>query len=221
MFQIGTKGGKMRTQRNLVGNKYGKLLVVESCGQKANDRHYFSKVRCECGKEYLVPDTELIYGRRRGCTSCGNGSWIHGKTNTKLFNVWASMKQRCLDKNHKNYKDYGGRGIKICDEWLNDFKTFYEWAMSNGYKEELSIDRIDNNGNYEPSNCRWADLITQANNKRNSRIITYKGKTDTLPNWARKYNIHPTTLAFRLKNGWSVERALNLRPKIGRNQYDK
>lgn len=211
----------MRNQRNLVGNKYGRLLVIESCGQERKGTHYMSKVRCECGKEYLVPDTELIYGRRTSCKECSHPTQTHGKTHTKLFDVWQSMKQRCYDKHNNNYKNYGGRGIRICDEWLSNFMNFYNWAMDNGYQKGLSIDRIDVNGNYEPSNCRWVTMKEQASNKRNNHLITYKGETKHLQYWANKFNINSTTIYNRLKSGWDIEKAFNLEPKVGRNQYDK
>lgn len=211
----------MKEQRNLVGNKYGKLLVIESCGQKEKGTHYMSKVRCECGKEYLVPDTELIYGRRKSCKECNKPMKTHGMTNTKLFNVWQSMKQRCFDVNDQNYKYYGGRGITVCNEWVSDFMDFYNWSTSNGYKENLSIDRIDVNGNYEPSNCRWITMKEQASNKRNNHLITYKSETKPLQYWANKFNINQTTICNRLKSGWDIEKTFNIKPKVGRNQYDK
>lgn len=93
------------------------------------------------------------------------------------------MKQRCCGYNAKSYKHYGGRGITVCEEWRNSFEAFYEWAMANGYSDSLTLDRIDVNGNYEPSNCRWATMKEQNNNKRNNRNITYKGETHTLAQW--------------------------------------
>lgn len=208
-------------QRNLVGNKYGKLIVLESCGKAGKDNHYYSKVRCECGKEYLVPDTELIYGRRLSCAKCVDK--LHGMTNTRLFNIWQSMKQRCNCPTCKVYKYYGGRGIKMSDEWVEKdkgFINFYNWSLKNGYKDNLTIDRIDVNGNYEPSNCRWVDMYFQANNKRNNRLIAYNGITDTLANWSKKYNINSRILGWRIRNGWDIEKALTLKPKVGRNQYE-
>lgn len=169
-----------------------------------------------------MPDTELIYERRLCCKDCSKPSQTHGMTKTKLFDVWQSMKQRCNDKNHKSYKDYGGRGITVFYNWLGKegFINFHNWSMENGYKEGLTIDRIDTNGNYEPNNCRWVDILTQANNKRNNRLLTYKGITDTIPNWARKYNIKAGTLYWRITNNWDIEKALNLETKRGRNQYE-
>lgn len=210
----------VRKQRNLIGCKFGKLIVIESCG-KGKDGHYYSMVECECGARYLTPDTELIYGRRSSCKKCSKPRMTHGKTNTKLFEVWQSMKQRCYDKNHQNYEDYGGRGIIVCDEWKSDFQAFYDWAMANGYADKLTIDRVDVNGNYEPSNCRWANKIVQANNKRNNHLIEYKGKTYTIAELSRKHNIGYSCLYMRIQEGWDIERALTLKPKLGRNQYEK
>lgn len=205
-------------KRDLIGLKFGKLTVIDSCGCDKY-KHYMSKVRCECGKEYIVPDTELIYGRRDGCRSCNMKK--HGMTNTPLFERWSSMKQRCYDKNHNNYKHYGGRGIVMCDEWENDFQSFYDWSVENGYKENLTIDRIDNNGNYEPSNCRWVDMKTQSNNRRTNRKIEVSGEMYSISDLGSMYCIKPGTLRFRLESGWDVSKALSIPAKIGRNQYEK
>ena len=117
------------------------------------------------------------------------------------------MKIRCYNKNSKNYKNYGGRGIIICEECLK-YETFYEWAKNNGYKENLTIDRIDVNGNYEPQNCRWATLKEQANNKRNNLFFTINGITKTQAQWCKEYNIPVTNVRRRLNSGWSIEKAL-------------
>lgn len=207
-----------KKQRNLVGQRFDKLTVIESCG-KGKDGHYISKVKCECGVEYFVPDTELIYGRRTACKKCVRKT--HGKTNTKLFGVWQSMKQRCCDKNKDGYKHYGGRGVQVCNEWQTDFMSFYMWAHENGYKENLTLDRIDNNGNYEPSNCRWVGVDVQANNKRSNRYIIYGGERCTIAELSRRFNIKQGTLRNRIECGWDIEKALTLPPKNGRNQYEK
>ena len=104
----------------------------------------------------------------------------HGKRNTRLYCIWVSMKQRCYNKNNKDFVKYGSRGIKICDEWLNNFMSFYNWSMENSYKEDLTIDRINNNGNYEPSNCRWITQKAQTYNIRRNRYYTYKNHTLTI-----------------------------------------
>ena len=116
---------------------------------------------------------------------------------------------RCYYPSTNGYQNYGGRGIKMCSEWINNPQSFYDWAINNGYQEGLSIDRIDVNGNYEPSNCRWVTKEVQDNNRRNNRKITYNGETKTLSQWCKKYNINIVTLSDRLKAGLSIEEALN------------
>lgn len=118
------------------------------------------------------------------------------------------MKTRCHTPTAWEYKNYGARGIIICDEWRNDFKAFYDWSMSHGYTDELTIDRIDNNGNYYPENCRWVTRTIQNRNQRNSRYLTFKGQTKHLFDWADELGINRNTLASRLHKGWSIERAL-------------
>ena len=118
------------------------------------------------------------------------------------------MKDRCLNRNSDHYSDYGGRGITVCREWKNDFMTFKTWALSNGYSDNLTIDRINNNGNYEPNNCRWADNDTQSKNKRNNRYITYQGQRKTMAEWAYEFGLAPCTLRKRIIKGWSIEDAL-------------
>jgi Fic family protein len=119
------------------------------------------------------------------------------------------MKSRCYYKGNNRYEYYGGRGIVVCDEWKNNFIAFYEWAMSNGYSDELSIDRIDLNGNYEPSNCRWATKVEQANNKSNNRFITFNNQTHTASQWAKITGIKEATIRYRIiHSNWNVERAL-------------
>lgn len=145
----------------------------------------------------------------------------HGMTNTRLFHIWSTMKQRCCNPNKQHYECYGGRGIEVCDEWLKDFNSFYEWSLKNGYTEELTLDRINIDGNYEPSNCRWVDRVTQANNKKNNRVVEYKGKQYTVAELSSKYNINYSCLYSRIRQGWNIERALMLQPKRGRNQYEK
>ena len=139
-------------------------------------------------------------------SSIGNPK--HGLSKTRIHRIWHSMYCRCYYPTTNGYERYGGRGIKICDEWINNPQSFYNWAINNGYKEGLTIDRIDVNGNYEPSNCRWVTKEVQDNNRRNNRKITYKGETKTLTQWCKEYNINIVTLSDRLKSGLSFEEAL-------------
>lgn len=133
---------------------------------------------------------------------------IHNGRNTKLYEVWKAIIQRCENKNNKRYANYGGRGIKMCDEWRQSFAAFRLWATSNGYIEGQTLDRIDNNGNYEPQNCRFADYITQANNRTNNHILNIDGVKMTIAQAAQKYDITYSTLRARLRRGWADKDAV-------------
>ena len=127
----------------------------------------------------------------------------------RLYHIYRAMVVRCTRPEHPTYKRYGARGIKVCDEWLNDNLSFYYWAMSHGYRENLTLDRIDVNGDYSPENCRWADWVTQNNNMRSNRILTVNGESHTLAQWARITGLMPRTIASRIDLcGWSAEKAL-------------
>lgn len=132
---------------------------------------------------------------------------LHGGKGEHLYQIWCAMKQRCYNPNNKRYDSYGGRGITICDEWLNDYPAFRKWAIENGYEDngKLSIDRIDNDGNYEPNNCRWADIITQANNRSSNIVIEYNGKTQTLRQWSEETGISMDALYSRYRAGKTTE----------------
>lgn len=153
--------------------------------------------------------TNLTTGKT---TSCGcvrkdilsKRQATHNDTNTKLYGVWSSIKARCYNKNTKAYKDYGGRGISMCDEWRNNYLLFKNWAYNNGYSVGKSIDRIDNNRGYCPSNCRWTDKITQANNRRSNRVYTLRGESHNATEWARIYDINPKTLFTRIYSGFDI-----------------
>ena len=137
-----------------------------------------------------------------------NPNFKHGLKNTRLFRIWSNLLSRCYNSNFHDYKYYGARGIIVCDEWINDFKALYNWAMSNGYSDELTIDRIDVNGNYSPDNCRWATVKTQSNNRRNNHYVNINGVVKTLSEWCELYAINYRTVQDRLKRGWNIEKAL-------------
>ena len=135
----------------------------------------------------------------------------HGKGSTRLFNIFQGIKKRCLNITDTHYNLYGERGIKICDEWLdkeNGFMNFYSWAISSGYKDNLTIDRINVNGNYEPSNCRWVTLAENNRNKPHVKYITYNGKTQTIGQWTKELGLGKETIRERLKRGWTETEAL-------------
>jgi hypothetical protein len=127
---------------------------------------------------------------------------------TRLYVIWCHMIERCYNPHFQAFSNYGGRGIRVCDEWRNCFLAFREWAMTNGYDNKLTLDRIDNNGNYEPSNCKWSTVREQSNNCRTNRLITYRGETKTMIQWAETIGIPYDTFKRRLYYGWSVDKAI-------------
>ena len=154
------------------GQVYGRLTVI---GRAEDDalRNKRWLCRCECGTEKVLPASSFVYGGTKSC-GCYNIERLkelkrtHGESKTRLYGIWRDMKNRCYNPNVAKYKYYGGRGITVCDEWRESYEVFRDWALSNGYVDDLQIDRIDVNGNYESNNCRWATLVEQARNKRNN-----------------------------------------------------
>lgn len=176
---------------DLTGKRFNRLLVIKKHENKQG-KEILWVCKCNCGKETLVMGSNLKRGTTKSC-GCLRKDYpkLHftkqiKKDNERVYSIWECMKARCNNKNRPNYKDYGGRGIKLYYKW-ETFEGFWE-DMHKGYSDKLTIERINVNGNYEPSNCKWATYIEQANNRRNSRLITYNGETDTLPNLCRKYN---------------------------------
>lgn len=144
-------------------------------------------------------------GDMRGCQV------THGLSKTRLYSIWIDMKKRCYNQKNNRYANYGGRGISVCDEWLHNFSAFNEWAMANGYAENLTIDRIDVNGNYEPSNCRWATIKEQQRNTTRNRFITVNGETRTMSEWAEITGISVDVIKDRLnKLHWTEEEAVTI-----------
>lgn len=211
----------MKRKEINVGDKFGKLTIIKEvepnvtpCGTK--QRKFLCK--CECGTEVVRTMAAL----RDPYADCGcKKRYIKGKERTYkgrviksfLFTTFEGIKKRCYDEKFRQYKDYGGRGIRICNKWMNDFFTFYDWAIENGASEELTIDRIDNNGDYCPKNCRWVDRFTQANNRSDNRVVEYKGESHTIAEWSRLVGLTARCISWRIDEMHvPIEQALGFVP---------
>jgi hypothetical protein len=198
---------------DLTGNRYERLLVLSFAGQKVSkkgSRCSMWNCICDCGSQVAIAGTSLKSGASKSCgclqlEMVSERASTHRLTNTRTYRIWANMKTRCLNPNADDYSLYGARGISVCDSWL-DFNAFYAdmGECPTGY----SIDRIDSNGNYEKSNCRWASNATQSRNKRNNIFLTFKDKTMCLKDWAKEIGIDEASLRGRLKR-WSLEKSLS------------
>lgn len=191
---------------DLTGQKFGKLTVLEYIGNKK------WRCECDCGNIKDIYSNNLRNGLTRSCGCLYKDAAIkrskHGKSNTRLYHIWMRMKQRCYYEKSNRYKSYGGRGITVCDEWLNDFQVFYTWAMDNGYRDDLTIERIDVNGNYEPNNCKWSTNLEQQRNTTRNRNITYNGEVHCLSEWCEMLNLDYNKTKSDLNKGLSLQKCL-------------
>lgn len=217
-----------------IGNRYNFLEVVGITQTERGERRFICK--CQCGNVKTMNTTQVVNGVIKSC-GCMHDKLLstHGLSNTRLYRILNGMKYRCYDEKSHAYDSYGGRGISICDEWLdseNGLRNFIEWALTHGYSDDLSIDRIDVNGNYEPNNCRWADQFVQANNKRpksewkpRKKKFEIDGAKHTLQELCRMYDTSEPAIRYRMKTlGMTLEQALktpklqNGRPRKAENQ---
>ena len=206
-----------RIQRELVGQSFGSLIVVEKLPFEEGKQRW--KCICSlCGREKIVYETNLLRSKSKCKCERYKDNIIHGalvknaremdECNAKLYDVWTSMRQRCQNSKSKAYHFYGERGISICGEWDKSYVCFREWALDNGYAIGLSIDRIDNEGNYCPENCRWVDQHTQVMNRRNTKRYSMNNETKTLCEWVEEYKVPYRVVYNRLRSGWTFEKAI-------------
>lgn len=196
------------------GDQFGRLTVAARAG-KDNGGHDLWLCLCECGNRKIIAGYNLTSGAIKSCGClrkevAGQLNKTHGGSGSRLYSIWCNMKTRTGNPRGTAYDAYGGRGITVCSEWRNRFDAFQHWALENGYRDDLSIDRINNDGGYSPENCRWATKVTQFNNRRSNRRITFNGENRTVAQWARFCSIDRHTLNTRLNSGWPVERALSI-----------
>lgn len=190
-----------------------KLIVIKQTDDYVSPNgqcqaQYLCKCNCGSDKDIITRAMWIKNGHTKSC-GCMNGkSFKHNLSNTKLYRVWNEMKQRCLNPNCPTYKDYGGRGISVCDEWKNDFMSFRIWAISLGYKDDVkrgtyTVERIDNDGNYCPENCTLTSMKEQSENRRSNHFITINGETKTIEQWSNYLGIKSKMIRSRISDGWS------------------
>lgn len=203
--------------KDITGQTFGRLTAIRFSHQAEKSRAAYWLCRCSCGSLHTASGAQLRCGgvRSCGCSVKGKrGPVTHGLSlgpdgkRSRLYSIWANMLSRCRNPNISSYRAYGARGITVCEEWT-DFPAFHAWATSNGYAADLSLDRIDNDGNYEPANCRWVTFERQNKHRRDTRYITFGGQTLPVSDWAVKLGLNVGTLRSQLGElGWDVERAL-------------
>ena len=207
----------------MIGKRFGRLYVFSE-ESKTGCRGLSWKCVCDCGNVVCVDGYKLRSGHTQSCgclqrERTSEISRTHGASGGRLFRIWANMKSRCNNPNLPRWGDYGGRGIRVCDAWNDNFQTFYDWAIANGYSDELTIDRINNNGDYCPENCRWATDEEQRLNTRRNRFLTYRGSTRTVKEWANLKGIPYSVLSSRINRyGWTVEKALETERRLVRKR---
>lgn len=233
-FVLDDKNKRILPSEDLTGKKYERLTVIGYSHTDNNGRHWLCE--CDCSGEKRVTPTAgaLNSGNTKSCgcisremTAQRNRDGIIYDTPLKieLSQRLRHIKERCYKKYHKSYHMYGGRGVAVCDEWLdkdNGFDNFYSWSIENGYQKDLTIDRINNDGNYEPDNCRWVDMVTQANNRRDNVIIEYEGQSHSIAEWARIKGLERKTLEWRFREGWTGDELFQpSRTKISLDMWGK
>ena len=200
--------------RNITGLRFNNLVAVrfDHRDERVTGGQHYWLFRCDCGNEIILRKNSVTSNNTTCCPECSRRrraeqNTKHGGVGSRLYREWAGIIQRCTNPNDSSWERYGANGVSVCDEW-RDFTVFRDWAVANGYDDTLTIDRIDASGNYEPSNCRWASVREQANNKKKTIYIEYDGETLPLSYWAERFSIQYHTLYDRIyRYGWGVKKA--------------
>ena len=205
---------------NLAEHKFGRLQPIELDHIRANpsgNRIRYWRCICDCGTEVVVPHGSLRNGETKSC-GCLRRELVaqknakHGRSGLPEYQVWQDMKRRCLNPKSKSFSIYGGRGISVCERWQTSFEHFHADMGARPFAT-ATIERVDNNGNYEPGNCRWATRREQMNNVRKNVILTVDGESATLAEWARRTGMNHASILGRLAKGWDTKRALTTPPR--------
>ena len=193
-------------KRDLVGQRFGKLVALRIDESMPSSSGYYWLCQCDCGNKKSIRMDALVSGRTNSCGCIPTGKIKHGQSRSKLYGVWTAIKMRCYNPNEPAYCHYGMRGIRMCDEWHNSFQPFFDWAIEHGYSEGLTIDRIDNDGDYEPANCRWVTQRVQNSNRRDTVFIDWNGKSLSMREWSDITGMNIRTINYRYRAGWPPER---------------
>lgn len=202
----------MGIRKDLTNKRVGYLTILYLNESGENKRTEWI-CKCDCGVIKSISACRLLSNKTKSCGCMASymtskSKIIHGLSHTRIAGILNGIIQRCVNPNVKKYNIYGGRGIRVCEEWLNNSSSFFNWAFANGYSEELQIDRIDVNGDYEPSNCRWVTAKQQCYNKRTNVYVTYRGVTKTIAEWCIEINISQGAFWQRKNIGWSYDRII-------------
>jgi len=193
--------------KDLKGQKFSLLQVIEYAGKQGD--YAMWRCRCDCGNEKVVRGANLTTGQVRSCGCLKKRNNLkHGESTTRIYRIWYGIIRRTEDSSRKEYKDYGALGIRMCQEWRDSYEAFRNWAISNGYNDTLSIDRIDASGDYEPINCRWTNKSGQERNKKNTRYLTIDGVSKTPVEWSEVSGIPEYQIRKRSARGWSDKEAV-------------
>ncbi len=201
--------------KDLTGQRFGKLVCIKVHPHRCNSGRVKWECRCDCGNEPVVFACNLARGNSKSC-GCETKAKTHGKSSTRLYKVWSSMKHRCGNSDNPYFHNYGGKGVSVCQEWM-DYEVFYQWAIKSGYKKGLTIERADNSKNYCPDNCSWIPKGDQSNNTSRCKVIEFNGMSMNMKQWSDYLGIPYHIIQSRVRYGWSSIDAIT-QPKVTGNR---